>query len=369
MTTLTLERPVAATAVDTGIIDCDVHPKVRSLADLRPYLSERWWQHLQTYGLRARHGFARGMPFPKATPMACRRDAWPAGGGEPGSDLALMREQLLDRYDVRLGILNPLTPTGQGALNPEFSAAMCRATNHWQIDALVDQEPRLKASIVVPYEDGALARAEIEHWAGHPGFAQVLLLSRTAEPLGQRRYWPIYEAAAAAGLPVGIHVFGYSGWPTTGGGWPSFYIEEMTEHAASCQAAINSLIFEGVLERLPDLKIVVIEAGFAWLPALAWRLDRVWQRNRGEVPYIERPPSEQIRQQIWLTSQPMEEPEIRSHLPDIVAWLGVDRIMFASDYPHWDFDDPHEALKAVRDPEIRQKIRFDNAATLFAVRS
>jgi predicted TIM-barrel fold metal-dependent hydrolase len=43
--------------------------------------------------------------------------------------------------------------------------------------------------------------------------------------------------------------------------------------------------------------------------------------------------------------------------------------MFASDYPHWDFDDPHEALKAVRDPEIRQKIRFDNAATLFAVRS
>jgi predicted TIM-barrel fold metal-dependent hydrolase len=369
MTTLTLERPVGTTAVDTGIIDCDVHPKVRSLADLRPYLSERWWQHLQTYGLRARHGFARGMPFPKATPMACRRDAWPASGGEPGSDLALMREQLLDRYDVRLGILNPLTPTGQGALNPELSAAMCRATNHWQIDALVEREPRLKASIVVPYEDGALARAEIEHWAGHPGFAQVLLLSRTAEPLGQRRYWPIYEAAAAAGLPVGIHVFGYSGWPTTGSGWPSFYIEEMTEHAASCQAGINSLIFEGVLERLPDLKIVVIEAGFAWLPALAWRLDRVWQRNRSEVPSIERPPSEQIRQQVWLTSQPMEEPEIRSHLADVVDWLGADRIMFASDYPHWDFDDPHEALKGIRDPEIRQKIRFDNAATLFAVRS
>ena len=59
----------------------------------------------------------------------------------------------------------------------------------------------------------------------------MLLLSRTAEALGGKRYWPIYEAAVEAGLPVGIHAFGYSGWPITNRGWPSFYIEEMTEHA------------------------------------------------------------------------------------------------------------------------------------------
>ena len=74
------ERPVEQTAA-AEIIDCDIHPKVRSLEDLRPWLSNRWWDHLQTYGLRSRHGFAKGSPYPKAAPMACRRDAWPAAGG------------------------------------------------------------------------------------------------------------------------------------------------------------------------------------------------------------------------------------------------------------------------------------------------
>jgi uncharacterized protein len=102
------EHPVEQT-VAAEIIDCDIHPKVRSLEDLRPYLSNRWWDHLQTYGLRSRHGFAKGSPYPKAAPMACRRDAWPASGGEPGSDLELMCEQLLDAYGITLGILNPLS--------------------------------------------------------------------------------------------------------------------------------------------------------------------------------------------------------------------------------------------------------------------
>ena len=71
------------------------------------------------------------------------------------------------------------------------------------------QRSPAEGSVVVPYEDTAPSVKEIELRAGDPNFAQVLLLSRTAEPLGQRRYWPIYEAAAAAGLPIGVHAFGY----------------------------------------------------------------------------------------------------------------------------------------------------------------
>ncbi len=88
-------------------------------------------------------------------------------------------------------------------------------------------------------------------WAGDPRFCQVLLMSRTSEPLGRQRYWPIYEAAAEAGLPVGIHAFGYSGHAMTNGGWPSFYIEEVQEHATSAQAQVASLVVEGVFERFP----------------------------------------------------------------------------------------------------------------------
>ena len=81
-----------------------------------------------------------------------------------------------------------------------------------------------------------------------------MFLSRTAEPMGQRRYWPIYEAAAAAGLPVGVHAFGYGGWPITSGGWGSFYLEEMVGHAQAQQALLISMIFEGVFERLAQFE-------------------------------------------------------------------------------------------------------------------
>ena len=105
--------------------------------------------------------------------------------------------------------------------------------------------------------------------------------------LGRRRYWPIYEEAVAHGLPIGIHVFGYSGWPVTNTGWASYYIEEMSEHGTACSALIASMIFEGLFDAMPELKVVMIEAGFAWIPALGWRMDKTWERLKGEVPACE----------------------------------------------------------------------------------
>ena len=219
--------------------------------------------------------------------------------------------------------------------------------------------------MLVPYEDGRASAAEIESRAGDPNFAQVLLLTRTAEPLGRRRYWPIFEAAAAAGLPVGIHAFGYGGTPVTGGGWPSYYIEEMVGHAQCQQAILASMVLEGVFERLPTLKVVLIEAGFAWLPALCWRLDKLWARMRDEVPHVKRPPSEYIKSQVWLTTQPMEEPEPRKHLLDAIDWIGWDRLLFATDYPHWDFDDPARALPVQIGAEQKRQFFLENALKVY----
>jgi predicted TIM-barrel fold metal-dependent hydrolase len=206
-----------AQRVKPAIIDCDIHPKA-PLEELRPFLAKRWCDYLDTYGVRSRHGFAKGYPYPKGTPQAARRDAWPPGGGLPGSNLDFMRAQHLDHYGIEFGVMNPLSPSGQGEQNPEFSAALASAMNEWQIAHMSRPEPRLKASIVVPYEDGEAARAEIHRRAGERDYVQVFLLSRTAEALGRRRYWPIYEAAVEHGLPVGIHVFGYSGWAMTNTG-------------------------------------------------------------------------------------------------------------------------------------------------------
>ena len=141
-----------------------------------------------------------------------------------------------------------------------------------------------------------------------------------------------------------MHAFGFGGNPITASGWPSYYIEEMVGHSQCQQTALASLVLEGVFERYPKLKMVMIEAGFGWAPSLAWRLDKSWERLRSEVPHVKRPPSEYIREHIWWTTQPMEDPERREHLFDVIDWIGWDKLLFATDYPHWDFDDPSRVL-------------------------
>jgi predicted TIM-barrel fold metal-dependent hydrolase len=113
------------------------------------------------------------------------------------------------------------------------------------------------------------------------------------------------------------------------------------------------------------LKIVLIEAGFAWLPSLAWRLDRLWKRLREETPHLKRLPSEYIRDHVWLTSQPMEEPQPREHVLDAIEWIGWDRLLFATDYPHWDYDDPAQVLPFRLGDAQRQQFFIDNARALY----
>jgi predicted TIM-barrel fold metal-dependent hydrolase len=364
MMNIEVRNPVRAHEAGLGIVDCDIHPR-SSLEDLRPFLSNRWWDYLQTYGRRSRHGYVAGYPYPKMTPIAARRDAWPPGGGAPGSDLDFMREHHLDHYGIAHGIMNPLQPSGQGDMNSELSAAMAFAINESQLERWNRPEPRLKASVIVPYEDAEASRLEIRRRAGDRSFAQVMMLSRSSEALGRKRYWPIYEAAVEAGLPVGIHAFGYSGWAMTNGGWPSFYIEEVSEHATSAQAVVSSMIMEGLFERYRDLKIVMIECGFGWLPALGWRLDKHWKRMRDEVPHLTRAPSEYIREHFYVSTQPMEETDDPAHVLDAMRWIGFERILFASDYPHWDFDDPVMAIPPGLTDEQRRMVFGGNARAVY----
>ena len=141
----------------------------------------------------------------------------------------------------------------------------------------------------------------------------------------------------------------------------------MTEHASCCQAQVTSLILEGVFERFPDLKIIMIEAGFAWMPPLGWRLDKNWKRLKDEVPHLKKAPSEYLREHFWVSTQPMEESEEPEHLIDVMNWIGWDKIMFATDYPHWDFDDPLQALPPTLDEAQRAKIFSGNAKALYGI--
>ena len=84
-----------------------------------------------------------------------------------------------------------------------------------------------------------------------------------------------------------------------------------------------------------------------------------------ETPHLKKLPSEYIKQHIWFTTQPMDEPEKRKYLGDIIEWIGWDRLIFATDYPHWDWDDPHWALP-IRPADDQRKLMFrENARAVW----
>ncbi|MBO0850873.1 MAG: amidohydrolase [Pseudonocardia sp.] len=348
-----------------GLIDCDVHNVVPSQAALHPYLSPKWRSYSEKVGTRTYLPYLSGYHYPKVSRGAARADAWSPDGHAPGTDLDFLRKQLLDEYDIDYAVLNCLYRAPEER-NEAYGAALASAVNDWQIDHWLEPEKRLRASALVPFENPAAAAAEVRRCAQHPGFVQVLLFPRTKEPLGRRKYWPIYEAAAERGLPVGIHFSSTTANPITAGGWPSFYIEDHTMMAVAFQAQLTSLIVEGVFDSFPELKLVLIEGGFAWIPSLLRRLDDVYERVRDEVPHLRRRPSEYLRDRVRVTTQPMEEPERPRDLVDLITEIGPETLMFSTDYPHWDFDNPHRAFQVRLPADLDQRIMYENARDCYA---
>ena len=344
-----------------AFIDCDFHNELDSIKDLFPYLSRRWRKHLETTGFRSPNGGY----YPRF--MDNREEERPPSGRKAGSEVGFAREHFLDPYNVAYAILNPLTPA-PAALDLELGAALARAANDWQVAEWLDQDSRLRASIVIAPESPEAAAEEVRRCAADPRFVQVFFMGRCQEPMGRRKYWPIHEAAAECGLHVATHAFGAYGQPITGAGHASFYIEDHTSPPQAVQANVASMVFEGVFERFP-VKLVSIENGFGWVPSLMWRMDAAWKQLRSEIPHLGRPPSEVIAERLYVSTQPIEEPSRPADFGVLMEHLGslTSHLMLASDYPHWDGDNPDVVLPASLPAEVKRAIRFDNAAALYGL--
>ncbi len=295
-----------------------------------------------------------------------RTDAVPAGGGTPGSDYELMRAQLLDRYDVEYAILGGDEGIEVSTLaNPHLASALARAANDWMVQEWMGRDPRLKGSIVVAPQDPSGAAEEIRRLGEHPDMVQVIVSSGSQRPYGDPVYWPIWEAAAEMELPVAAHLGGQGGVNAnpTGTGPPSFFWEA---HALLCETGMGhvaSLIAQGVFEKWPGLRFVLIECGVAWLPAILWRLDADWKALRKETPWLDRLPSDVAREHIRLTTQPLEQPKDVRHLWSALEAIDGERtLLFATDYPHWDFDDPERVRIP---PAWRERVLRENARELY----
>jgi predicted TIM-barrel fold metal-dependent hydrolase len=341
-----------------GAIDCDLHPAMPSGQALLPYLDEYWHDQLVNRHID-RYSFNL-TSYPPNSPLSARPD-WRQPSGQPGGDLDMIRRQALDPFGTRYAICNTL----HGALalfNEDMAAALCRAVNSWVAKELLDREPRLRASILVPAHNPALAVAEIERVAPDRRFVQVLLFAMGEMLLGRRIYWPIHAAAEKHGLTIGIHAGSTYHHAPTSAGWPAHRVEDYIAQSTAFEAQVLSFLAEGVFQKFPTLKVVLIESGFTWLPALLWRTSKTWRGVRPEVPWIDRPPPEIIRDHVRMTLQPVDAPKGDPHaLARTLEHIGSDRmLLFATDYPHWQFDGEDALPDGLPEGAI-QRLLIDNA--------
>jgi predicted TIM-barrel fold metal-dependent hydrolase len=308
---------------------------------------------------------------PLARASSNRIDALPPGGGEAGSDPVFMKEEHLDRHGIDHAVLSSIQAGKLAALpNPAEALALAAAFNEFFLNEFLTVDERYKLVIVVAAHDPVASAAEIRRLGPLPNVVAVYMPLLNIL-MGHRHYYPIYEAAEEAGLPMLIHPTGTEGGFATSvafaGGVPSTYIERHTLFPEVAFSQITSLVFEGVFVRFPRLKLLAAEFGFSWLPHLLWRMDQNWRQFRKEVPWLTTPPSEAVLAHVRFTSQPMEEPENPEYLDQILTMIHADRtLIFSTDYPHWDNDIPNQTLTRIS-PELRHRIFFKNAAELFSL--
>lgn len=341
-------------AVAPGAIDCDLHPAVPSVKALLPYFDDHWRDMIVQRGVHELDSIS----YPNNAPMTARPD-WKPESGKAGVDIDRLRLEALDGFQTSLAICNCLYGV-QLLYTEDMAYAYARAVNDWMAAEWLDQEPRLRASIVIPPQNPEYAVAEIERLADDKRFVQVLMLVMDEMPLGRRRYWPIYKAAERHGLPIGIHAGSAYRHPVTPVGWPSYHAEDSAAQAQAFQTTLSSLITEGMFAEFPDLKVVLLESGFAWLPSHMWRLGKFWRGLRMEIPWVDRHPMEIAKDHVRLTINPRDVPPSAVAVERLMNHFESDEmLLFSTDYPHWQFDGD-DALPEGLSPALAQKICQDN---------
>lgn len=340
--------------LDITAIDCDVHPQVPGMKALLPYLEPHWQESVIEREILS----LDSQSYPPNAPISARPD-WRGKDGLAAATLEQVQADVLGRLGASHAILNCIYGV-QLVHNEDMARAFTRALNDWIVKEWLDREPRLRASIVLPLQNVDYAVEEIERLAPDRRFVQVLALAMGDVPLGKRALWPVWAAAERHGLPLGIHAGSAYRHPVTSLGWPSYHIEDYAAQSLGFQSQVGSLITEGVFQKFPGLKVVLIESGVTWLAPFLWRLSKFWRGVRSEVPWVDRPPTDIAREHIRLTVQPIDGPDDAQTAERALAHLhSDDMLLYSSDYPHWQFDGD-EPMPAGIPGRLHRRIKVDN---------
>jgi predicted TIM-barrel fold metal-dependent hydrolase len=290
----------------------------------------------------------------------------PTTGGRVPASYDELKEDVLDASDAERLVLNCLT-MWEAHHNPYFQAALAAALNDWLAAEFLDRDERLRASLVVPWSDPEAAAAEIDRCGDDRRFVQVLLPVRAIAPWGQKAHHRLFAAAAERGLAVALHAWGISGHAPTPAGLTRTYSEDYLSNGMIVQEHVAALVASGLFGRHPELRVVLVECGFTWLPSFLWRMDKHWKSLGPEIPWVTEKPSETVKRQMRATTAPAQlgaaTPE---QVRELVDMIGADWLLYASDHPH-DHGPSGERLLAAVDDPAREAILAGNAAALYSL--
>lgn len=210
----------------------------------------------------------------------------------------------------------------------------------FMLDRVVDPDNGVYTMIPAPYADPEETVELIERVGDEDAIVGVCMVTSGAEPpLGNRRYDVIYEAAQNHDLPIVFHAGGSSLDDYHIKGYSRFIESHSLGFLESNMEQLTSVVIQGVPEKFPDLDFVFQESGVLWVPSYMYRLDEEYLKRQAEAPLLDKRPSEYISE-MYFGTQPLEVATDLTYLEATVDALGARQLMYASDYPHWDYDPP-----------------------------
>ena len=360
---------------DVAIIDCDVHHNISKPEDLLPYLSKPYQEHFLDQGLLTPTAGFFNVPF-----RSVRRDLSDGDDSkvfdprDPCSTYEFLRRRHLDLWHVDIGILTgpPFFYSMCALPDPAYATALCRAMNDYTLEQWVSRDKRLKTTICVATSDPVQAAAEVDRLGERPEVVGVIVPTGASRPYGNRFYHPLWEACERHGLAVVVHpgaIGAGTAAPPTAAGYPTYYMEERMARPSQASAHCASLICEGVFEKYPKLQVAFIEVQQSWLIGLLWHMDADWKMLRDQTPWLKKLPSEYIRQHVKVGSQPLHQPPREEQLLEMFEAIYAEQtLIHCSDFPHYDWDDPHTTFLKL--PErLRRRVFEDNARELFGLKA
>lgn len=352
------QRSATKGVEDTIVVDTDVHLTITP-GEAAEYIDEPYRSYVQN---------------PTYTPVPF--DGWNREmGGKIQSERIRNPEDiegpLCTDFHVDYPIVNAL-PMISRLQQTDLALALNRGYNDLLLDKFLDENENFLGLASIATQDPARAAEEIDRVGNEKQIVGILLDTNGPNPpIGDQSYDIIYRAAADNDLQIAYHGSVNGGaieFPRQNQGFEQFIEAHTLFHTWGGMMTLTSLIINGVPEKFPELNFSLLEAGISWVPYMMWRLNKEYSIRRSEAPLLEKSPEEYIRDQFYFGTQPIGEPNDPTMLKQMIELVGVDSVMFATDYPHWDFDNPESVdkhLQANFEPEDREKVLYKNAVEAF----